>query len=66
MGTLRLSLVVEQMCLGLRNEAGQDLVEYGVLAALVSIVAIASITAFGQQAAVLWSKIASTVALVVP
>lgn len=43
-----------------RGERGQDLVEYGMLAALITVVAIAAVTTLGKQAhAVLWHVIAS-------
>jgi pilus assembly protein Flp/PilA len=33
----------------IREEEGQDLIEYALLAALISIIAIAAITAIGTQ-----------------
>ena len=32
-----------------REELGQDLIEYGLLAALISVVAVAAITAVGSK-----------------
>jgi pilus assembly protein Flp/PilA len=43
-----------------RADHGQDLVEYGVLAALIAVVAIAAITTLGTQIrVVLWQTIAN-------
>ena len=42
-------------------DEGQDLVEYGLLAALIVIFAIGAVTAVGQQIdVVLWQVIAAT------
>ena len=44
-----------------RGDAGQDLVEYAMLAALVSLIAIGAVTAVGTQVnAVLWAPAAAT------
>lgn len=43
-----------------RKEDGQDLLEYGLLAALIAIVAIGAVTAVGQTIyTVFWTTIAS-------
>ena len=43
-----------------RSEEGQDLLEYGLLAALIAIVALASVTQVGQVImSVFWSAIAA-------
>ena len=43
-----------------RAEHGQDLVEYGMLAALIAVVAIAAVTTLGTQIrVVLWQTIAN-------
>ena len=43
-----------------RND-GQDLTEYGLLAALIAIAALAAVTTLGETIrSVLWSPIAST------
>jgi Flp pilus assembly pilin Flp len=43
----------------LRRDAGQDLLEYGLLAALIAIVATAAVTALGARInSVLWQVIA--------
>ncbi len=43
----------------LRAEHGQDLIEYGLLAALIAVVAVTAITTLGVQARdVLWKTIA--------
>jgi pilus assembly protein Flp/PilA len=45
-----------------RREDGQDLVEYGLLAALIAVVAIAGITSIGQTIyTVFWSSIGQAV-----
>ena len=44
-----------------RSEDGQDLLEYGLLAALISIVAIAAVTSVGNAiGGTLWNYIANT------
>ncbi len=43
-----------------RADRGQDLVEYGMLAALIAVVAVTAITTLGQTArTVLWQTIAN-------
>jgi Flp pilus assembly pilin Flp len=43
-----------------RSEAGQDLMEYGLLAALIAVVATAAVTTLGARInAVLWQTIAN-------
>ncbi len=42
----------------LRRERGQDLVEYGMLAGLIAVVAVAAITTLGNQVRIaLWQTI---------
>jgi pilus assembly protein Flp/PilA len=41
----------------IKQEDGQDLVEYALLAALLSIVSIAALKALGPQIAATWDKI---------
>ena len=42
-------------------EDGQDLLEYGLLAALIAVVAVAGVTALGQAiSTVFWNEIAQT------
>lgn len=44
-----------------RGDTGQDLIEYAMLAALVSLIAIGAVTAVGTQVnAVLWAPAAAT------
>ena len=44
-----------------RGDAGQDLIEYAMLAGLVSLIAIGAVTAVGTQVnAVLWAPTAAT------
>jgi Flp pilus assembly pilin Flp len=40
-----------------RDETGQDLIEYGLLAALISVVAVGVMIQAGVQAANLWDTI---------
>jgi pilus assembly protein Flp/PilA len=43
------------------KEDGQDLLEYGLLAALIAVVAVAGVTALGQAiSTVFWNEIAQT------
>jgi pilus assembly protein Flp/PilA len=43
------------------DDSGQDLMEYGLLAALIAVVAIAAVTSVGGEVNVFWTKIAATV-----
>jgi pilus assembly protein Flp/PilA len=45
----------------LRDDRGQDLVEYVLVAALVSVVAIGAMTAAGGTLSDLWDSIASRI-----
>ncbi len=43
-----------------RRDAAEDLLEYGLLAALITVVAVAAVTTLGQQInVVLWQTIAN-------
>ena len=43
----------------IRRDEGQDLLEYGLLAVLIAVVAMVAVTTLGQQInAVLWQTIA--------
>lgn len=45
-----------------RAEHGQDLLEYGMLAALIAVVAVTAVTTFGQQIRdVLWQTIVTSI-----
>ena len=44
-----------------RDDSGQDLMEYGLLAALIAIVAIAAVTSVGGEVNVFWKQIAAAV-----
>ena len=48
----------------LRNDSGQDLLEYALLVALIALVAVAAITATGTKASDIFENI--TTALVTP
>ena len=45
-----------------RDRRGQDLAEYGMLAALIAVVAIVAVSALGSALAALWSTITSAFA----
>ena len=45
----------------LHDEAGQDLIEYGLLAAFISIIAITAITSIGQSVNTLYGTVGSAV-----
>jgi Flp pilus assembly pilin Flp len=45
-----------------RNEEGQDLLEYALLVALIALVAIAAVTAAGQQVDRIFDAIAAGLA----
>ena len=40
-----------------RNEEGQDLIEYALLVALISLVSVAALTLAGSQVGVIFGKI---------
>ena len=43
-----------------RDEQGQDLIEYALLAGLISIICIASVTLAGSKVSALFSKVAAS------
>jgi len=46
----------------IRRTDGQDLLEYGLLAALIAVVAVAGVTAFGTTInTIFWQNIAQTI-----
>ena len=42
------------------DEQGQDLIEYALLAGLISILCVAAITAAGSKVSVLWGKVSAS------
>jgi len=42
-----------------RNDEGQDLIEYALLAGLISLVAVVTMTTAGTQVAAIWTQIAA-------
>jgi pilus assembly protein Flp/PilA len=44
-----------------RNDDGQDLIEYGLLAALISIIAIVAITSVGSSLQTTYTSFSSTI-----
>ena len=45
----------------MRDEQGQDLIEYALLAGLISIVCVVAITAAGSKVSVLWGKVSASI-----
>ena len=45
----------------MRDEQGQDLIEYALLAGLISIVCVLAITAAGSKVSVLWGKVSASI-----
>jgi pilus assembly protein Flp/PilA len=45
----------------MRDEQGQDLIEYALLAGLISVICIAAITAAGSKVSVLWGKVSASI-----
>jgi Flp pilus assembly pilin Flp len=48
----------------LREESGQDLLEYGLLAVLIAVVVILEVTSFGGSLDRIWTSITDTLAKV--
>jgi pilus assembly protein Flp/PilA len=44
-----------------RNEEGQDLLEYALLVALIALVAVGAVTAAGQSVNTIFSQIATAI-----
>ena len=44
----------------LRDERGQDLVEYGMLMALIAVICLAAVAFVGGQISTVWSVVSST------
>jgi len=44
-----------------REEAGQDLIEYALLAGLISLVCVLAITAAGQKVSTLFTNVAAAI-----
>ncbi len=53
---------MEKLRAFLRDESGQDLVEYAMLLALIVLAALAGVGGFGGNAGEVWSHIATTTA----
>jgi Flp pilus assembly pilin Flp len=45
----------------LKNEEGQDLLEYALLVALIALVAVGAVTAAGQSVSGIFSQIAAAI-----
>jgi len=48
----------------LRNDEGQDLIEYALLAGLIALVAVGGITAAGGEVEGIWNDISAALAAV--
>jgi pilus assembly protein Flp/PilA len=48
----------------LRDDSGQDLLEYGMLAALIALVVLSAVTNTGLSLASFWTGIATSIAAV--
>ncbi len=59
MNKLMINILVKVQDL-LKNEEGQDLVEYGLVVALVAFGAVAAMKALGSEISVVFSDITST------
>ena len=44
-----------------RSERGQDLIEYALLAGLISILCVAAITTAGSKVSALWVKVSASI-----
>lgn len=53
---------MEKLRTFLKDESGQDLVEYAMLLALIVLAALAGVGGFGGNAGEVWSHIATTTA----
>ena len=49
-----------------REEEGQDMVEYALLIGLISIVAVAALVTAGGAVTALWGRVTAALALAVP
>jgi pilus assembly protein Flp/PilA len=45
----------------MRDEQGQDLIEYALLAGLISILCVAAITTAGSKVSALWDKVSASI-----
>lgn len=48
----------------LRNDEGQDLIEYALLAGLISLVAVGAMTTAGEQVSRIWDNISGALVAV--
>jgi Flp pilus assembly pilin Flp len=51
--------LIDRVRLFVRDESGQDLVEYGLLATLIALVTLAAVQAAGTSLSTLWTNIAN-------
>ena len=57
----RILVTVRGLVFDSDNDEGEDLVEYGLLVALIAVIAITAVTTVGQQInTVFWQAIAAT------
>ncbi len=62
MSRKRIAHILQDLRLHLRDEAGQDLAEYGMLAALIAVVVIGSIVILGGSLIAIWNNITTALA----
>jgi pilus assembly protein Flp/PilA len=53
--------LIDRLRLFATDQSGQDLIEYGLLAALIALVAVAAVQLAGNSLNTLWSSIANQV-----
>lgn len=53
---------VGQIVVLLRDDRGQDIVEYALIAALISVAAVGVLTSAGTELGVLWGSVSTRIA----
>jgi pilus assembly protein Flp/PilA len=51
--------LITRMCALMRDDSGQDLLEYALLVALIALVAVAAVTSSGQAVNSIFSQVAT-------
>jgi pilus assembly protein Flp/PilA len=59
-----LKVTIDRLRALLRDESGQDVIEYALLATLIAVVAIGVLSDAGTQVGTLWDNIAAGIAVV--
>jgi pilus assembly protein Flp/PilA len=60
-GTGTMEKLINRMRAVVREESGQDLLEYALLVALIAIVAVGAVTAAGVQVSAIFNQIAGAI-----